>query len=170
LLCRISLAASVAILCVVGLAPATLAVNTSLAGEWVTSDGSVYTCPTTCGTITLTRMATSTQPVLGTTSFGAPSAQGFGTVKPKTVFLGGDPTGLFKHLSWKQWGKKKATGHGTGFYDPPGKPTAESVKAKVTLVASSLGECQGTLAYRKLAVSFLYHHREHAGTRLNLCS
>jgi hypothetical protein len=150
---RISLAATVAMLCAVGLATTSLAVNTSLAGK-----------------LTLARMATTTQPVLGTTSFGAPAAVGFGLVKPKTVFLGGDPTGDFTHLSWKSWGNAKATGHGTGFYDPPGKPVAASVKAKVTLTASSLGECQGTLAYRRLAVSFLYHGHSHAGTKLNLCS
>jgi hypothetical protein len=135
---RISLAASVAMLCAVGLATTSLAV--------------------------------STQPVLGTTSFGAPAAVGFGLVKPKTVFLGGDPTGDFKHLSWQNWGKPKATGHGMGFYDPPGKSVAASVKAKVTLVASSLGECGGRLAYRRLAVSFLYHGHSHAGTKLSLCS
>jgi hypothetical protein len=250
-----SLAGAVAVVCAVALAPSTLAVNTSLAGKWTGTDGSVFdfvasgtnaftgqilvdnagyclplnlsvtgsggqysgtvayynlpcdttvpggseapigtgpvtitiaatgttalysygpygsdTCPTTCGTLSLTRVATTTTPVLGSASFGTPAAKGFGTVKPKTVFLGGDPTGLFSHLSWKNWGKPKATGHGTGFYDPPNKPVAASVKAKVTLVASSLGQCNGTLAYRRLAVSFRYHGRNHAGTSLRICS
>ncbi|MGO9902300.1 MAG: hypothetical protein ACLP0J_22005 [Solirubrobacteraceae bacterium] len=127
-------------------------------------------CPTGCGTIALTRMAAMSQPVLGAASFDSPSARGFGTVEPRTVFLGGDPTGQFKDLSWKMWGMPKATGHGTGFYDPPGKPTADSVKAKVTLVASSLGQCQGALAYQRLAVSFVYHGHNHSGRKLSICA
>jgi hypothetical protein len=110
----------------------------------------------------------SSTPVLGSAK-AFPSGQGFGKVKPKTVFLGGDPTGMFKKLTWKDWGSSSATGTGSGFYTPPGKPTADSVKAPVTLVASSLGECHGHEAYRKLAITFTYKGHKKAGSKLGIC-
>jgi hypothetical protein len=113
--------------------------------------------------------AASSVPVLGSSQPFAPSGKGFGSVKPKTVFLGGDPTGLFKKLKWTGWGNSKATGKGKGFYDPPNKPGA-SVKVPVTLVASSLGQCKGHLAYKKLAITFLYHGHKKRGTTINACN
>jgi len=114
--------------------------------------------------------ASTVKPVLGSAKAYRPAGKGFGTVKPKTVFLGGDPTGLFTKLRWAGWGASKSTGTGSGYYPPPGKPTADAVKVPVTLVASSLGQCNGRLAYRKLAVSFKYKGHEHAGSKLDICS
>jgi hypothetical protein len=113
--------------------------------------------------------ASSPAPVLGSAK-AFPSGKGFGKVKPTTVFLGGDPTGLFKSVTWAGWGASKSTGSGQGYYPPPGKPTADAVKVPVTLVASSLGQCHGHRAYRKLAVSFEYKGHSHAGSKLNICS
>lgn len=113
-------------------------------------------------------VAASSAPVLGSAS-AFMGGQGFGKVKPKTVFLGGDPTGLFKKLSWKDWGSSTATGTGSGFYPPPGKPTVDSVKVPVTLIASSLGKCHGHEAYRKLAVYFTYKGHKKTGSKLGIC-
>jgi hypothetical protein len=113
-------------------------------------------------------VAASSTPVLGSAKTFQ-GGKGFGKVQPKTVFLGGDPTGLFQHLSWKHWGSSTATGTGTGFYPPPGKPTADSVKVPVTLVASSLGSCSGHTGYRKLATYFTYKGHKKAGSKFSIC-
>jgi hypothetical protein len=106
-------------------------------------------------------------PVLG--SGGVPRV-GFGKSKPGEVFFGGDPTGMFKHLSWSRWGYASATGNGDGYYDPPNRSTAGSVPARVILEASSLGVCHGKLAYRELAVTFVYKGHHEPGGKQAICN
>jgi len=103
-------------------------------------------------------VAASSTPTLGS-HLGAPT-QGFGQVRPRTVFLGGDPTGLVKNVTWKAWGKPVTVGTGTGYYPPPGKPVAAAVKVPVTLTASKLGTCTGRKAYKRL--SFIFHYKGNA--------
>ena len=105
-------------------------------------------------------------PVLG--SGGVPRV-GFGSSEPAEVYFGGDPTGMFKHLSWSNWGYAEATARGSGYYDPPHAPTAASVPTPVILTASSLGVCHGKLAYRELAVTFIYKGHDEAGSRQAIC-
>ena len=38
--------------------------------------------------------------------------EGYGHVKPKRIFNGGDPTGLVTHIRWLTWGQRKAIGTG----------------------------------------------------------
>jgi hypothetical protein len=123
--------------------------------------GALTVVPASLGT-------TPSAPVLGSAK-AFMGGKGFGSVKPKTVFLGGDPTGLFTKVTWKRWGHSKATGTGKGYYPPPGKPVAESVVVPVTLVASSLGTCHGHLAYRRLGLTFEYKGHEHPGSKENIC-
>jgi hypothetical protein len=108
-------------------------------------------------------------PVLGS-RHAFPAGVGFGTVKPKTVYFGGDPTGEFTNVGWTGWGNVQSTGKGKGSYPPPGKPVADAVRVPVTLVASSLGSCNGHLAYRRLAVTFVYKHHNEKGVTRNICS
>jgi hypothetical protein len=112
-------------------------------------------------------MASAT-PVLGSAK-AFTGGKGFGKVKPKTVFLGGDPTGLFTKVTWKNWGSATATGSGSGFYPPPGKPTADSVKVPAKLVAYSLGTCHGHEAYRKIKFYIKYKGKTVAGAKYNIC-
>jgi hypothetical protein len=49
------------------------------------------------------------------------------TVEPATVFNGGDPTGLIKHIEWLTWGGSRAIGVGSGFYVAPNQITAEGL-------------------------------------------
>jgi hypothetical protein len=102
-------------------------------------------------------------PVLGSAHAFFPAGRGFGTVKPKTVYFGGDPTGLFTNLTWTAWGSARSTGRGKGYYPPPGKPVAAAVRVPVILVASSIGSCNGHVAYRRLAMTFVYKHRNEKG-------
>jgi len=112
-------------------------------------------------------VAATATPTLGS-DLGVPT-QGFGKVKPPTVSLGGDPTGLAMKLAWKSWGAGTAVGSGTGYYPPPGKPTADSVKVPVTLDATELGTCKGKPAYKRLAFIFHYKGKSIKGSILGIC-
>jgi hypothetical protein len=107
-------------------------------------------------------------PLLGSSRV-AQTGAGFGRVKPRTVFLGGDPTGYFKDVTWHAWGKAEAIGHGTGYYPPPGQPVAAAVHVPVLLRASSLGACDGHLAYRRVKISFEYRGHIEPGVTLGIC-
>ena len=88
--------------------------------------------------------------VLGSKAF-APMGVGFGTVKPKEIFNGGDPSGLVQNITWRHWGAATATGSGkTSIFKPGGGYYPQLVGAQ--LRASNLGHCtaHGPLAYRRL--------------------
>jgi hypothetical protein len=112
-------------------------------------------------------LAAAGTPTLGS-HLGVPT-KGFGQVKPKTVSLGGDPTGMASKLSWKSWGGAVAVGTGSGYYVPAGKPTADAVVATVTLTASSLGTCRGHKAYKRVRFSFEYKGKSHPGSSYGIC-
>lgn len=106
-------------------------------------------------------------PTLGS-HLGVPY-QGFGQVKPKTVSLGGDPTGTVTKLTWRSWGAATAVGTGSGYYDPAGLRTAHAVAVTVTLTASSLGTCSGHPAYKRFSFTFLYKGKSHRGSSYGIC-
>jgi hypothetical protein len=106
------------------------------------------------------------KPTLGSRLSGT---KGFGHVKPPTVFLGGDPTGLVTELTWTSWGAPVAVALGSGFYTPPNKPTADSVKVPVTLDASDLGICKGHEAYRRMSFTFHYKGKAMKGSTVGIC-
>jgi hypothetical protein len=107
-------------------------------------------------------------PVLGSPG-AAIGGKGFGAVKPRTVYLGGDPTGDFQKLGWHGWGENKSTGYGRGYYPPPGKPVSDAISVPVALHAYSLGTCKGHLAYRRLSIFFKYQGHYTAGAVLGIC-
>jgi hypothetical protein len=41
--------------------------------------------------------------------------KGYGRVEPKTVFNGGEPTGMVDHVRWRGWGTYRAVGIGRGW-------------------------------------------------------
>jgi len=107
-----------------------------------------------------------TVPVLGwkgAFSFG----KGFGAVKPRTVYLGGDPTGLVKSISWPRWGTRGPWGYGTGWC--PGSSVASGHPCQAALRASNLGLCHGQRAYRKLAFYFKTGPGWTSGAKWNIC-
>lgn len=113
-------------------------------------------------------LASPASPTLGSRHVAA-TAVGFGAVKPRTVSLGGDPTGDFAKISWQGWGGSRTVGYGRGYYSPPGKPVADAISVPVALHASSLGTCKGHRAYRRLSISFKYHQHYVAGAVLGIC-
>ncbi len=106
-------------------------------------------------------------PVLGWTG-AFHSGTGFGTVKPGTVFLGGDPTGEVKSVIWHHWGRARAVGHGTGWC--PGSSVANGHPCPAALRISNIGSCHGQRAYRKLAFYFKTGSSWTAGSKYNICS
>jgi hypothetical protein len=89
--------------------------------------------------------------VLGSKSYFAPRARGWGTVKPRTIFNGGDPAGLVSDIRWQRWGQKSAFGWGkTSIFKPNGGYYPRLVRAE--LRATDIGRCfgRGPLAYMRL--------------------
>jgi hypothetical protein len=90
--------------------------------------------------------------VLGSSRF-APYGSGWGTVVPRKIYNGGDPSGLVTKIHWRHWGHRVARGHGRnaifkphgGYYRHP---------ARIKLKAHKLGHCPHSrhLAYKKLSV------------------
>jgi hypothetical protein len=98
--------------------------------------------------------AAPSSPVIGIhKSFGVSSA-GWGRVRPKVLFNGGDPSGDITSIHWTSWGGRTAHGRGK---NPIFKPSGGYYKKDVTirLRATDLGTCHssGKRAYRHLYVS-----------------
>lgn len=76
--------------------------------------------------------------------------EGFGKTKPDHIFLGGDPSGAVEHVKWQSWGGQTASATGTGLYVGANQTVAEGTAEPVFVLASNLGYCRGTYAYRSL--------------------
>jgi hypothetical protein len=75
---------------------------------------------------------------------------GFGTIRPRTVSGGGDPSSAIDSITWSSWGGPTARGHGVGCFVPAGKPISACVRRPVEVIAASLGRCDGHRAYQDL--------------------
>jgi len=114
-----------------------------------------------------TALALGTSPVLGSKK-AFQAGTGFGTVKPRTVYLGGDPTGEVKSITWHNWGAARAVGYGQGWC--PGKSVASGHPCSAALHVSKLGTCHGRRAYIQMAFYFKTGATWTAGTKLNACT
>ncbi len=88
---------------------------------------------------------------LGSPKFYAPRSEGFGTVRPATIFNGGDPSGLVTKIQWTTWGGATAAGHGlNAIFKPHGGYYSQLVR--IDLIARDKGTCPGSSqqAYRQL--------------------
>lgn len=75
---------------------------------------------------------------------------GLGTVRPRAVSGGGDPSSAIDSITWSSWGRPTAHGRGMGCYVPAGKPISACVRRPVDVIVTSLGHCDGRLAYEDL--------------------
>lgn len=92
-----------------------------------------------------------TLPLLGSSSFYAPHAKGFGTAHPSTISNGGDASGVVTNIVWQDWGGETATGNGlNSIFKPNGGYFPHPVR--IDLRAQHLGRCAGQLVYRQLRV------------------
>jgi hypothetical protein len=90
--------------------------------------------------------------VLGTRGWAGDYGRGWGMRRPRTLYNGGAPSGLIKHILWHHWGSRVASGQGItyvykpggGYYDRPGR---------IKLRADRRGVCGDKPAYQRLRVS-----------------
>jgi hypothetical protein len=76
------------------------------------------------------------------------SGKGFGQVKPRLIYQGGDESGLVCRIRWLSWGGTLAVGTGTSWYIKPGQVTAAGKWAPAVIVLYHLGTWHGRPAYR----------------------
>jgi hypothetical protein len=80
-----------------------------------------------------------------------PGLSGFGQSRPRTIFLGGDPTGLVEKIHWSSWGGAEAQGSGDAEYVWPGTSVAGNrIAPGARIVAFQLGTCRGIRSYNAL--------------------
>ena len=91
---------------------------------------------------------------------GLRGTKGFGRVKPREIFYGGDPTGLVCDIHWHSWGGRVAHGTGVGWYISGHQSVGEGHGAIAIVIASKLGKWKGRPAYNRLTWSFSKHGTE----------
>jgi hypothetical protein len=97
------------------------------------------------------------EPTLGLRTGTFADGSGWGQVRPKTVYNGGDPTGLVTSISWHGWGDAQAIGAGRGLYVAPGQAVAQGTIEPVRIVAFDLGTCNGRYMYAAVEWYFPQH-------------
>ncbi len=88
------------------------------------------------------------QPLLGTV-WSEGGQEGYGTVRPKTIYNGGDPTGWVTDVHWQSWGGPVAIGTGMAS-DARSTTVADAPHRKATVQAFNLGVCKGKLMYQAI--------------------
>jgi hypothetical protein len=89
--------------------------------------------------------------VLGGAVYGGDHGEGWGTAHPKTIYNGGDPSGLISDVHWASWGGAVALGHGlNSIFKPHGGYYGHQVA--IQLKAKRIGRCEGHSAYLKLFI------------------
>ena len=119
----------------------------------------------TVGAVVANTAAAATEPIVSPTAdpyyhFNFSGAKGFGQVKPREIFYGGDPTGLVCHIQWHTWGGPVARGTGVGWYVGNNQSVNEGHEAVAAVVASKLGKWMSRRAYDRLTWSFPDHGGE----------
>jgi hypothetical protein len=81
----------------------------------------------------------------------APYQKGYGKVRPKRIYNGGDPTGDVRHIRWRHWGHNKAIGTGRAVWVRPGTIVADNgFTSGARVVAFHLGKCHGYRSYNAI--------------------
>jgi hypothetical protein len=84
-------------------------------------------------------------------------AVGFGQVRPKEVYNGGDPTGLVTSITWHDWGQAQAVGTARALYVGPNQAVAQGTIEPARIVAFGLGSCNGHYMYAAVEWYFPQH-------------
>jgi hypothetical protein len=97
--------------------------------------------------------------------------QGYGHVRPRKIFNGGDPTGLVRMIHWNSWGGAHATGTGSALWVGPHQIVAAGKFETAHVVLFQLGTCHGRAAYNAIEWYFPQHKQKFsAGTYINACT
>jgi hypothetical protein len=166
--------AGIAALCGCSATPAASSGITSTPATTAPGSSAPATTPATTASPTPTVQA-STPPsapvVLGRLAGVFAHGSGFGQVEPARIFNGGDPTGLVTHIVWRSWGSARATGTGESDYVGPSQSVATGTQEPVTVVAFSLGTCDGKRMYRAVEWYFPQHGQAFdPGRYENICT
>jgi hypothetical protein len=86
-----------------------------------------------------------------------PYGKGFGQVKPRTIYLGGDISGEVCRIHWLTWGRPVAIGQGIAWYIGPRQATYQGHAAPALIALSRLGTYRGRPAYRRYEWWFPNH-------------
>jgi hypothetical protein len=97
------------------------------------------------------------EPTLGLLTGLFHQGAGFGQVRPKEVYNGGDPTGLVTSITWRDWGRGQAVGTGRSDYVGPNQSVAGGTIEPVRIVAFDLGVCNGHYMYASVEWYFPQH-------------
>jgi hypothetical protein len=100
------------------------------------------------------------EPTLGVRTGTFFDGSGFGQVRPKEVYNGGDPTGLVTSITWHGWGGAQAVGTGRSDYVGPNQSVAGGTVEPVRIVAFDLGTCRGRYMYEAVE----WYFPQHGGT------
>jgi hypothetical protein len=98
--------------------------------------------------------------------------QGYGHVRPRTIFNGGDPTGLVTDIHWRSWGGRRAIGTGTGFWVKPREIVVQGHFEKgARIVLFHRGRCHGRPAYNAIERYYPRHGQKFSpGDDINACT
>ncbi len=83
--------------------------------------------------------------------------EGYGHVKPSTIYNGGDVLGRIKRIRWSSWSSAQAIGMGLSTYVAPGQSTVEGQLETARVVLFHLGDCRGRRAYDAIEWYFPEH-------------
>jgi hypothetical protein len=83
--------------------------------------------------------------------------EGYGQVKPRRIFNGGDPTGLVTDIHWLTWGRSQAIGTGMAEWVGPHQDVAGGRPQPARIVLFRLGSCRGRRAYDAIEWYFPQH-------------
>jgi hypothetical protein len=97
------------------------------------------------------------EPTLGLRTGLFSNGEGFGQIRPKEVYNGGDPTGLVTSITWRDWGQGQAVGAGRSDYVAPNQSVAGGTQEPVRIVAFDLGVCNGHYMYASVEWYFPQH-------------
>jgi hypothetical protein len=148
-------------------APATTTTPTTLSPTTTAKTPTVSSSTIPRATVTVP----TTVPTLGLV--WASNQQGYGEVRPVTIFNGGDPTGYITDVQWSSWGSTTATGTGVAqYYDPTTQIVADSRPESANVVAFNLGTCKGKLMYQAVTWYFPQHgeHFDPNHVNYNICT
>jgi hypothetical protein len=97
--------------------------------------------------------------------------KGYGHARPRTIFNGGDPSGLVEHIEWKSWGGARAIGTGLAEYVGPHQSVADGTEQSAKVVLFQLGRCHGRRAYDAIEWYFPQHgQRFNPHEYINACT
>jgi hypothetical protein len=129
------------------------------------------TTPGHAQTVTPSHTTAVAVPTLGRPAGVFAHGAGFGQVRPKKIFNGGDPTGIVSDITWSSWGGSRAMGTGTSDYVGPSQSVATGKEEHATVVAFKLGTCHGQLMYQAVEWYFPQHGQKFNPHRYeNICA